>query len=206
MLWRVSVGVLALLQAGCTLLIDRDALSREYSEPGNGGSGGTQGPGGGCTPADDDLYCDGLDRSCTPTADDVGCPAGCTGTTVAGVSTMACSISSTFDQAQARCQAQLMNLIRIDGGGENELAVELARTIGSYVWIGGSNRQDETRFEWTDGTAFYDDGAAIPGVYQNFGPDQPLADPERRCVELHDSTGFWHNAPCSDRLQFICSR
>jgi hypothetical protein len=41
---------------------------------------------------------------------------------------------------------------------------------------------------------------------ENFGPDQPVSDPERRCVQLHDSTGFWSNAPCSDDLQFICGR
>jgi hypothetical protein len=99
-----------------------------------------------------------------------------------------------------------MRLIRIDGGAENELATELARTIGSYVWIGGSNRTDEAKFEWTDGTAFYEDGAPVAGVYQNFGPDQPAPDPERRCVQLHDSTGFWSNAPCSNNLQFVCGR
>jgi hypothetical protein len=119
---------------------------------------------------------------------------------------MACSISSSFDQAEARCQAQRMHLLRIDGGAENEQAMQLARSIGSYVWIGGSNRDDETRFEWTDGTAFLENGGPVAGVYQNFGPDQPLADPARRCVQLHDSTGFWSNAPCTDNLQFICGR
>ncbi len=138
--------------------------------------------------------------------DDVGCPAGCTGSTVDGVSYMACSISSTFEQAETRCEGHAMQLLRIDGGAENELAMELARTIGSYVWIGGSNRTNEARFEWTDGTAFFENGAPLPGVFQNFGPDQPVSDAQRRCVQLHDSTGFWFNAPCSDSLQFICGR
>jgi hypothetical protein len=119
---------------------------------------------------------------------------------------MACSIGSTFEQAQVRCQGQGMQLLRIDGGAENELAMELSRTVGSHVWIGGSNRAVEARFEWTDRTVFYQDGAPVAGVYQNFGLDQPAADTERRCVELHDSTGFWSNAPCSDQLQFLCGR
>ncbi len=119
---------------------------------------------------------------------------------------MACSISSTFEQAEARCQTQQMRLLRIDGGSANEHAVELARTIGSYVWIGGSNRTDEARFEWTDGRVFFENGAPVPGVYQNFGPDQPVLDVDRRCVQLHDSTGLWSNAPCLDSLQFICGR
>lgn len=99
-----------------------------------------------------------------------------------------------------------MHLLRIDGGTANAHAMELARTIGSYVWIGGSSRTDAAQFEWTDGTVFYETGAPVPGVYQNFGPDQPVSDAERRCVQLHDATGFWSNAPCSDSLQFICGR
>ena len=188
----------------CTLLIDRDALSSGFSGPASAGAGGAGQVDAACVPASDDIYCDGVDQNCQPTTDDVACPDGCTGATIDGVSYMACSISSTFDQAEARCQAQRMHLLRIDGGNENEQALELARTIGSYVWIGGSNRADETRFEWTDATVFFENGAPVPGLYQNFGPDQPVADPERRCVQLHDATGFWSNAPCSDNLQFIC--
>jgi hypothetical protein len=202
----LAAVVLGGLLPACTLLIDRDSLSSEFSGAGSGGAGGAGNLGASCVPAVDDIYCDGMDRNCEPTAGDVACPAGCTGSTVDGVSYMACSISSTFDQAETRCQGQSMTLIRIDGGAENELAMELARTIGSYVWIGGSNRTEEARFEWTDGTVFYENGGPVAGVYQNFGPDQPVSDPERRCVQLHDSTGFWSNAPCSDSLQFICGR
>jgi hypothetical protein len=200
-----AVGLGVLLSA-CTLLIDRDSLSSEFSKAGSDGASGAGNIGGECAPEVDDIYCDGLDLNCEATDEDVGCPAGCTGTTVNGVSYMACSISSSFEQAETRCQGQAMQLLRIDGGAENELAMELARTIGSYVWIGGSNLADEAKFEWTDGTVFYESGAPLPGVYQNFGPDQPVSDPERRCVQLHDSTGFWSNAPCSDTLQFICGR
>jgi hypothetical protein len=190
----------------CTLLLDRDALSSEFSTRGSGDAGGAGNDGPHCVPVADDIYCDGLDQNCKPTAADVACPSGCTGTTVDGASYMACNISSTFDQAETRCEAQLMHLIRVHGGTENDRTMELARTIGSYVWIGGSNRTDETLFEWTDGTAFYKNSAPVAGVYQNFGPNEPVPDPERRCVELHDSTGFWSNTSCSDTLQFICSR
>ena len=202
---RVLVVLGAVLPA-CTLLIDRDSLSSEFSAAGSGSAGGAGNVDGSCVPAPDDIYCDGLDRDCEPTDADLACPAGCTGSTVEGVSYMACSNSSTFGQAETRCQGQGMQLLRIDGGGENELAMELARSIGSYVWIGGSNRADEARFEWTDGTVFYEGDAPVAGVYPNFGPDQPVADVERRCVQLLESTGFWSNAPFEDSLQFLCGR
>jgi hypothetical protein len=173
-------------------------------EPSNGGQGGEPVPG--CEPSTDDISCDGVDQNCRETTSDAACPAGCNGMTVTGNAYMACSISSSFDDAEIRCQAQGMHLLRIDGGLANQRAMQLAQHIGSYVWIGGSNREDEARFEWTDGTAFYENSAPIAGVYQDFGPAQPVADAARRCVELHDSDGFWSNAPCTDTLQFICNR
>lgn len=196
----------AALLPACTLLVDRDSLSSQYPGAGHDGASGAAAVASDCVPGDDDIYCDGLGRDCKATAEDVGCPTGCTGSSVDRVSYMACAISSSFEQAQTRCLAQSMQLLRVDGGAENELAMELARTIGSYVWIGGSNLEDEARYEWTDGTVFYEGGAPVAGVYQSFGPDQPATDSERRCVQLHDSTGFWSNAPCTDELQFICAR
>ena len=215
-------GVL-LAAPACTLLIDRDSLTNAgaggvgSSGAGTAGSAvagvagmaGTASQGGsaGCTPTDTDIDCDGLDQQCVPALQEATCPAGCTGTTRSGVSYMACTVSSSFDQAEARCQMQRMHLVAIDSVAENNFVVQLAQTLGSYVWIGGSNRLVDGAFAWPDGSAFYKDGAPVEGAYQNFGAGQPVADAARGCVQIHsDSPGAWSNTRCSDTLQFVCER
>ena len=208
--WMLCAGGLTVCSA-CTLFVDRDSLTSGLP----GGTAGAAGQGAGnggfgaaeCLVAPADVYCDGLDEQCNPTLKEDVCPDGCTGSTLNGVSYMACSTSSSFDQAQVRCDAQRMHLVKIDSVSENNYAVQLAQTLGSYVWIGGSNRTQVSTYAWPDGTAFYTGGAALAGVYQNFGPGQPTADAARSCVQIHDDTsGYWLNAHCADAEQFICER
>ncbi len=219
----LCAGGLAVCSA-CTLFVDRDSLTSGL--PANGMAGGAghdngaggQGAGGQgasnggfgaaeCVVATADVYCDGLDEQCNPTLKEETCPDGCNGSTLNGVSYMACTTSSSFDQAELRCQAQRMHLVKIDSASENNYVVQLAQALGSYVWIGGSNRAQVSTYAWPDGSVFYTDGAAVTGVYQNFGPDQPAADATRSCVQIHDdAAGFWLNGHCADAEQFICER
>ncbi len=207
------------LASGCTLFIDRDSLTNGRdgaagASAGGGGAGmggqsGAAGSGGSleCALTDADIDCDGLDQNCAPALSETTCPSGCTGTTQGGTSYMACSVSRTFDQAEALCQMQRMHLVKVDSSAENNLIVQLAQTLGSYVWVGGSNRLVDSAFAWPDGAAFYRDGAPLEGVYQNFAAGQPVSDVSRGCVQIHsDSTGTWSNTRCSDTLQFVCER
>ena len=212
-----------LVAPACTLLIDRDSLTNGRATGGTGGGGGAVAggsagstsiaggtPGGStndCTPTDADIDCDGLDQQCAPALQEASCPTACTGTTRDGISYMACTVSSSFDQAEARCQMQRMHLVKIDSSAENNFVIQLAQTLGSYVWTGGSNRLVDAAFAWPDGSAFFRDGTPVEGVYQNFGTGQPVADAARGCVQIHsDSPGAWSNTRCSDTLQFVCER
>jgi hypothetical protein len=151
--------------------------------------------------------CDGLDGDCRATLDEPTCPAGCDGVVLNGRSYMACAQGATWSEAEVLCQAQEMHLIRIDDEAENNVMVELARGLGSYVWLGGSSLISAGSYAWLDGTDFYADGAAVDGVYHNFEPGQPVEDAGRNCVQLHDSAnGPWSNAPCSDVKPYVCER
>lgn len=172
-------------------------------------AGGTAAGGAtsGCVPGPDDLVCDGLDQACQPVQIDAACPQGCTGETDDGRQYMACATASDFANAESRCKAQGMHLIHVHSGSENQRLAELARSIGSYVWVGGSNQADQTSFTWLDdGSAFYTNDAPVVGAYENFDSGQPVDNPGRQCVQAHDSTGLWSNVQCSDVLQFVCSR
>ncbi len=207
----IFMGQLWLL-AGCTLLIDTDALSN-----GQGASAGTTASGGGaagsaagagvCVPNQDDSSCDGLDSECRPTLDEPECPSGCSGTTHGNTSYMACTVSATFNDADVLCQAQHMRLVEIDTASENTFVTQLASSLGSYVWIGGSDLAENGTFAWPSGTAFFQAGAPVSGVYQHFADSEPAADAARHCLHLHDDPpGYWYVTSCTESKQFICRR
>jgi Lectin C-type domain len=208
------LGCLAVLaSSGCSLLLDGDALTRgddnARSAGGTAGhsSAGTAGQGAGeCTAGARDT-CDGRGSDCKPSLDEPSCPAGCDGIVLNGTSYMACAEGATFNEAELLCQAQSMHVIRIDDGAENNVTVELAQNLGSYIWIGASSLAEVGSYAWLDGTVFFRDGAAVDGVYQNFDTDQPVEGAGRNCVQLHNSAdGPWSSAPCSDVKPYVCER
>jgi hypothetical protein len=218
----VLLGGLAVLgSSGCSLLLDGDALTRggddAHSAAGMAGqsSAGTAGQSGagaagqsafGCAANAADT-CDGLDSDCKPTLDEPSCPAACDGIVLNRRSYMACSSGATFNDAELLCQAQGMHLVRIDDDAENNATVELAQNLGSYIWIGASSLAEVGSYAWPDGTVFFRDGGAVDGLYQNFGPGQPVEGAGRNCVQLHNSAeGPWSNAPCSDVKPYVCER
>ncbi|HEX3855150.1 MAG TPA: C-type lectin domain-containing protein [Polyangiaceae bacterium] len=94
------------------------------------------------------------------------------------------------------------------GSAADSDASGVAEGSGSAgAWIGGSDLNPSGTFSWLEGSAFFADGAAVPGVYQNFASDQPAKTAGLDCVQLHDDpTGPWSNARCADAKQFICER
>jgi len=121
---------------------------------------------------------------------------------------MACPTSAAFSQAELSCQAQHMHLVKVDSASENSYVVQLAQALGSYVWIGGSDLEQNGTFVWPAGTAFFATGAPVSGVYQNFAVGEPAAsDAGRHCVHLHDAPpGYWYATSCTNSEQFICER
>lgn len=170
------------------------------------GSAGAAGQPSDCIPSTDDVLCDGLDQGCVATTRDSGCERQCTGLALDGTSYMACAGSYDFADAEAKCQAQGMHLIRVDSDAENELALDFAEQLGPYVWLGGSNRQDSDVFAWNDGDPFYRSGAPIPGRYHNFAAGQPQSMPIS-CVQLERAnSGAWSNTRCTDTQELLCER
>jgi hypothetical protein len=219
---RVLAVALSLLFFGCSLLQDLGSLSSGYRErtagggtsaggasAGTSGASGSNASGGGaaCEPTGVDTACDGLDQDCQPTVQEAVCPAGCKGVAFEGRSYMGCAVSASFNDAEILCQKQRMHLVEIDSASENNFVVQIAQTLGSYVWIGGSDLELNATFAWISGAAFFEDNAPVPGVYQNFAPGQPVSTAGFDCVQLHDAAaGPWSNARCADAKQFVCER
>ncbi len=118
---------------------------------------------------------------------------------------MGCTTSATFNDAEVLCEQQHMRLVEIDSASENNFVTQIAQTLGSYVWIGGSDLQQDATFTWPSGTAFFKAGAPVAGIYQNFAAGQPATTPGLDCVHLHDDpTGPWSTTHCSDAKHFVC--
>lgn len=212
------LGCLAVLGcSGCSLLLDGDALVGGSEEPspsagmagqsGNAGSAGSGGQSTGECAAASANTCDGLDADCKATLDEPSCPAGCDGIVLNDTPYMACAEGAAFNDAEVLCQAQGMHLVRVDDEAENNVTVELAADLGSYVWLGASSLAEAGSYAWLDGTEFFRDGAAVDGLYQNFELGQPMEGVGRNCVQLHNSAaGPWSNAPCSDVKPYVCER
>ena len=199
------------LLAGCTVLIDTDSLTKGRGSQGGGeseaGGAGAANGGGSCVPNQDGASCDGLDLECKPTLSEPECPSGCTGTAQGNASYMACKTSSTFNAAEVMCQAQGMHLVEIDSASENTFVTQLAGSLGSYIWLGGSDLAENGRFAWPSGAVFFQAGAAPAGVYQHFAAGEPALDSARHCVQLHDDPpGYWYVTSCTESKQFICKR
>lgn len=168
----------------------------------NGGAGGAD-----CTPGTTDTSCDGLDRNCAPTLSEAVCPAGCKGIRYNAESYMACTVSASFSDAETLCEQQGMKLAQIDSASENAFVAQTAQSLGSYIWIGGSDLTSLGIFRWQNGTAFFQNGAAISGVYSSFAAGEPSSLSGLDCVQLHDdATGPWSSAKCGDQKQFVCER
>lgn len=172
-----------------------------------GSSAGTAGTISNCAPAATDTSCDGLDRNCTPTLAETACPAGCKGIRYNGASYMACTVSASFSDAEAACEQQHMQLVEIDSASENAFVTQTAQSLGSYIWIGGSDLTSLGSFRWQNGTAFFVNGAPVSGVYSSFDAGEPSAVSGLDCVQLHDdANGPWSSAKCGDEKQFVCER
>ena len=224
---RVSLGAAFLVATACGPVIvlgDSDSAvclglgcggAGQSGSPGLGGSlagslaqAGTSGAATiapGCQPSAVDEVCDGLDAACRPDPDDAGCSRNCQGSFVDSTSYMSCLGAKDFDEAEVACQASGMHLVKIDSAEENGTVLSLA--LDDYVWIGGSNRADSSVYAWLDGTTFYDSGAPVGGIYQNFGSSGPSSDTELRCVQLGaQRAGTWSMWRCSGMQSFVCER
>ncbi len=204
-----------ILGAGCSLLQDPDSLTdgtkQAMAAAGASGAAGGRASGGAssgeCAPSEKDTSCDGLDQNCAATLTDTACPSGCKGLRYSGKSYMACAVSATFADAEVLCEQQGMKLVEIDDASENSFVTQTAQTLGSYVWLGGSDLESLGTFRWQSGLVFFQNGAAVNDVYSSFDAGEPSALTGLDCVQLHDDgAGPWSSAKCGDSKQFVCER
>ncbi|XP_033628943.1 alpha-N-acetylgalactosamine-specific lectin-like [Asterias rubens] len=115
-------------------------------------------------------------------------------------------VSKTFDESETNCQSYINNhdqpahLASITCDEENEFVTELIASSSGIdaqrTWIGGSDRDQEGTFEWTDNKV---------QEYSNWNVNQPDNAQNEDCIEINfKNLGAWNDLPCSQTFPSIC--
>ena len=113
------------------------------------------------------------------------------------------SLTYTFDEANNYCLSNYgTTLASIHSSSDQADIVEIFNIItydqSNSVWIGATNIQGSTNFEWLDGT---------PVDYTSWYPNEPNSD-SVSCGDLRFKwNGLWNDRRCGNTLMaFICNR
>ena len=154
--------------------------------------------------------CDGIDNDCSPATEET-CPNNCQVQVNGGRPYLFCNIAATWANARAVCQAQLMDLVRLDDQPENAWVFAnagLANAGAGGVWIRATDQQTEGLWVWADGPQFWaGDETGMPvGLYVQWNPNEPNdANDDEDCAEMV-TDGNWNDITCLAERGFICER
>jgi hypothetical protein len=93
-----------------------------------------------------------------------------------------------------------MRLVKVEDAPDNDWLRSAFAARGLFglgnepmVWLGGTEAATDGDWVWADGQLFWS-GAAVPGVYQNWGPREPRGQDE--CMGMIDE-GTWARRACN---------
>ncbi|WP_428263193.1 CotH kinase family protein [Haliangium sp.] len=152
--------------------------------------------------------CDGIDNDCTGLADDAAmceCPAvtitsgdGDEASEGDGAVFYLCDLPMPWTEAAAFCAAQGHTLAYIDDAEQSRRLYRAARAKNpDRWWIGLSDRAQEERFVWPDGS----EPASL-----NWARGEPDNDAcNQDCAALKKGAGGkWHDTHCGQHRPFVC--
>ena len=104
-------------------------------------------------------------------------------------------VQMTWDEAYQTCQSSGTDLVSIHSSEENTFVFNLAGN--KTTWTGGSDRDTEGSFTWTDGTPW------DTNLWSSGNPDQFLVNQD--CVTMSKlKEGLFNDVRCTERFQFVC--
>ena len=110
----------------------------------------------------------------------------------------------TWEQARARCQLLLGDLVVVDDNVENQFLFSTIKQQGKRWWIGLSDVELEGQFAWVDGTPL----APRTGMWVSREPDNKATDApgEADCVGFISDQFFlnWRDLVCTSANSFVC--
>ena len=106
----------------------------------------------------------------------------------------------TWSGAEAHCQAEGGHLASVVLD-KSQLEVAAAAEAGGWVWLGGTDQEEEGVWRWSDGSTWN---------YTRWSPESSDGTPEygskgasHNCAVIHYGE-WWRNHPCSFSQNFLC--
>ena len=105
----------------------------------------------------------------------------------------------TWDQSEEICQGKGAHLASVTSKAtDNYIAAE---SKGKFHWIGGSDKESEGTWKWSDGSTW---------LFTNWGKigriQQPNNRPNHHCLEYQKEDWKWNDQHCGLQRNFLCSK
>ncbi|XP_052777861.1 perlucin-like [Mya arenaria] len=105
-----------------------------------------------------------------------------------------------WSDAKSSCEALGAHLATITGSSETKF-LEKMMSVGKHpsvhYWIGGSDAEEEARWEWVTGEV---------ATYRNFGVNQPNAGGDANCLTFISPLIVWNDVKCEAALNYVCEK
>lgn len=118
-----------------------------------------------------------------------------------------CNDERSWEDARDRCfSIENAHLVIIESADEDQFVFE---SISDKTWLGGNDREQEGRWRWSAGSAFYDEeDGPINGAFENWHESEPndtgLSESVPDCLMYWFENAAWADASCGDPHGYVC--
>ena len=116
-----------------------------------------------------------------------------------------------WETAEIACREQGGHLASINTLEKQKSALRLLKKVQdsgewlSYIWLGGSDSQEEGNWSWTD-KSLWDFDNWYPGNSRYLKSPEPSNGSRENCLKMKTQDGIWWDEDCNKRFRALCHR
>ena len=116
-----------------------------------------------------------------------------------------------WETAENACQEQGGHLASINTLEKQKSALRLLKKVQdsgewlSYIWLGGSDSQEEGNWSWSD-KSLWDFDNWYPGNSRYLKSPEPSNGSRENCLKMKTQDGIWWDEDCNKRFRALCHR
>ena len=111
------------------------------------------------------------------------------------------TVSKTWDESEEICKGKGAHLASVTSKATDDYIT--AESRDKFTWIGGSDKESEGTWKWSDGSTW---------EFTNWGTigrnrvQQPNNRPNQHCLEYQREDWKWNDNHCNTQRNFVCSK